>query len=461
MGLLFTCALFLQTAKVSGQYTWSNAIRSGYAFSAFLNGSYDFVDPNLFIGNADSMKTEPVKFKSQITTNYISSDSGMDNKRLASVQTEDYNGSGYPTALMMKDSMGKVMSSSAYTYNARGNLIEEINYDTIHRITDDIKYTYNEKNMLSFYMAKSYTYEILGNCLTKVRDTIEITERAMTITYNAINKIAQIDASVSYGVSWATTVTSYMYKYDGAKNLVQVYIAEKFTGDQHEDYTYGDKHNLLSTMRYDSNGLIHSTITVIDKDKGTRTVTDETFKYKTNEGSCIPDHHRTISVYDKDYNTLSENTVSLENEDTTNTVVTYTYKTVPGQSLTVTELTEETGDMYYSRKMDITTSYYDADSNVIKVVHKGGGEYGGNSTTLYTFNKYRKMLEQDDYGSCMDAPTSTTKITYYSNDLTIKEYRTIESYEAYIDKYDEHGNLTESTELRKENSNQTTYTYIY
>jgi hypothetical protein len=459
-GLLVACALFFSTGAI-GQYSYSNALKSSYSFSAFLNGTYDFADPNYFLGNGDSMKTDPVKYKSEITTSYSSADSGLDNKRLVSVETEEYNNQGYPTSVMVKDSMGKIISSSVNTYNGKGDLIEDVTYDTLHRITNDMKYTYDEKNMLTYYLEKSYTYEILGNCLTKVRDTIEVTDRAMVITYNSINKVAQIDASISYGVSWATTVTSYTYKYDKAKNLINISIAEKYTGDQHEDYIYDNDRNLISNMRYDSNGLVHSTITVIDKDKGTRTVTDEIFKYKTNEGSCIPDHRKVISVYDKDYNPVSEFITALESEDTTTTLTTYTYKTVPGQTLTVTSVTEENGDMYYSKKTDITTSYYDADSNVIKSVHKGGGEYGGNSTTLYIYNKKHKMIQEENYGSCMDAPTSTTKISYYPDDITTKEYRTIESYEAYFDKYDEHSNLIESTELRKGNSNQTIYTYVY
>jgi hypothetical protein len=454
----------------SAYYYVSDIGKGGYQFYSFLNtGQPELWDPNYEIGHADTMPLYKVDYKSESWIKYagVEGDTTFAQKKLDESCNITYNRAGHVLNYTRKNDEGKILDSINHTYNSKGYLIETKGYDSLKRIIQDEKFTWNANGRLSACWRMYWRHDAKAFCPGAYHDTVYITHMWSAIAYTGSGKVSAIDdSSTDVGDPHAdTNVLHYRYTYDKANNLLMESSEKpKYHGVEKQSivHTYDNTGRMLSELEYDSTSLQKSLVTLYGAD-GTETTTTETYSYQAPDGSCVPNHTTDITKRDSDYNQLSSLTVTIMNGDTSITKVTYTYTFFAGEIASITEQTIETAYLHECKSTTITTSTFDADTNEIKVSTVGGGEYAGNSTYTYSYDKKHNVTEETQYGSCMDKPTSKTCRTYYANgkEKEIKEVEyTDNDNSVSVLRFDSKGRVSQNISIRPYDVSKTVHTYV-
>lgn len=131
------------------------------------------------------------------------------------------------------------LDNITHIYN-NDNLIKQYSYNQYNELIEENNYDLNEKVI--------YTYDLLGNLLTKTRKNLDTSDVLSTDTYQYSNG------------DWKDQLTSYNQKvitYDGAGNPITIgdnISLEWINGRELKSYTNSDEHQVIS-YKYDHNGI--------------------------------------------------------------------------------------------------------------------------------------------------------------------------------------------------------------
>ncbi|HSY77237.1 MAG TPA: hypothetical protein VK890_10295 [Bacteroidia bacterium] len=384
----------------------------------------------------DTSTRHKVKYKTLTVMKYSSSDSTLDNKRPEMKTVSFYNTAGLLDSLVTYDTLGNFTSRYIKKYDAANHLIQTTDYDTAG-ITDD----------------RRFTYDAAGNTVeAKITEPVKKYD-----DYDEDGDVKPDTAKTPFVRKYNTFIISTHFDVEG--NLVSMSIDSMGTILSTGNCKYDSKNRLVAEYFY-RKGVLYLSDAIVFDNKGNYTYTGE--QYANESGNtCHPDHHKVVEKYDaKDY-ILSSYTNVVYNGDTTINDIKYAYKYSGKQIVLRTKTTKETSAGFTSESSETTSYKYDKNGNEIERTSKGGGAYGRSSTFTYSYNDKNNVLQTQSFGSCLDKPTYTVNYTYYGDGETLKEITEKSDYSNSVDKYDEHGNITEEVSLGKYSSSQTAYTYTY
>ncbi|HSY76162.1 MAG TPA: hypothetical protein VK890_04855, partial [Bacteroidia bacterium] len=360
-------------------------------YHSFGNSDYQYSNNSMrrYTQRAhDTTSRYRVKYKSKTKFSYSSEDSLLDHKKITGKEYYAYNMHGQMDSTVTYDTTGKATGKTIYKYDGLGNPIEILEYDT-NALTTDQKTTYDVSGKL---LKSTYTSE----------------------------KSHWSDTSSVYVPRFETYTTHYIYDGD---DLMEVRVDSENVNYSRITATYDKKHRITTEYHYLRGKIQTSELTSYDG-KDNYTITTE--KYTNESGnSCAPDHHKSVEKYDKDDNPLTFYSFNIYDADTTVVNTKYVYKYNGKLLMTEIKNTKTKSSNYASESTTTMTYKYDERGNKTETSSRGGGGYGGTSTTQYTYNPKNNMLQMLEYGSCMDKPKYTYKYEYYPDDETLKQ----ESYD--------------------------------
>ncbi len=108
-----------------------------------------------------------------------------------------------------------------------------------------------------------------------------------------------------------------------------------------------------------------------------------------------------------------------------------------GKKLSDSEMVVEQSEYHASGTLSVYYYTYDNWGNMIEMASKGGEGTASDARYTYTYNKQNYLLTESDYGSCLDTPYATYKLTYFTDGITEKELETSRGNNHYTYRYGE------------------------
>jgi len=440
-------------------------IGKGQNAESLLYGTDEtMIDPNKALSEYDSTFDGKCNYKALTEYSYEHYDSLHPDIDIFSIQRDEYNKSGKLVKSIQKNTWGKVTDSAVYSYNSANKLISYLRFDSLKRLTYDQGFTYTTMGKLATLRVTENQYSSINVCPGVTKDTLLVFKWTTTITYNDKNLATAISIIKKGQVAYFTFIgdadsTSYRYWYDTANNLAKIYCTRNGHETKYNVYGYDRAHQITMEGDYVDSTLIAEDAFMYKGDGG-YTRTNKRYGSVGN-GACTPDINITVERYDNKGRMLTSVETAVKSDDTTVTRMSYTRAFNNGNITRMEEVTEETGYLYYSKYTEIETSEYDSAGHITCEMNKGGGQYATNYSHTWKYNKHGKVIQELDYGSCVDKPMSTTTDEYYKND-TLKMMKVVSEYSTEIITYDTRGNITAAMNIESgQVRNAVVYKYQY
>lgn len=325
--------------------------------------------------------------------------------------------SAFITVLMLTSAISAPVLATEYYYDDNGNLIKQINSNSIWSYTYDengnkitftsekngsiennTTWTYDRNNNVltehqetnSGVWDYAYTYDNKGNLLTSRTDNSDGSYSLQTYTYNDAGKLINM-TNEDNGSSY-----EYSYTYDDHGNI----LTQTYNGGSVKNYSY----------TYDDNGNVLEKVETNDKGKVTRTWTYDSDGTLTNETSTIWEKNY---AYDEYGNLIHEDYV-------------------------------ETGGY----TLDTRWNYiYDEKGNVLSMTKSKNGQVV--QTESYTYDEYGNVLTKN-YDS-----TEHNHVTYNNTySYADPNWKANKAHREWLSKRKRIYTIEEATKLSKETGNK-------
>jgi len=430
--LLLILALLCAGGPVFAQHE-NNNLYSDYRPYTTIPGTYYGNDClALFY---DTIGHSQVRFKAVVLNLYSYSDSTFKNKKFVSKTTITFNKKGKKELSVRIDSTNKIVDSVRDIYNAAGDKIRETEYgyvttkEWLQLISDEVvvwnakgnlvkdsvvkrNESWSETNMKEFETNYSYyTYDDSG----EVTSTAYYTDNDTTflsVTKEGAYKIIRQKSLTSYGA-----VFNYG-KYDAqGRELETRHVSANDTVITKSLFDANGRITELDT--YTNGRLTHMILTDYQKDGGYTETENELPLLQ--DGATCPNNTKTVTVYNKDSVEMSKVSIAENEGRPITTTTNYFYKFQNKNIIFDSAVTTQSGYLYSSTSISITTRKFDSKNRPLEETVTGGGETAENSKRTWSYNKLGNLLEGDTYGSCLDKPSSVERYTYYPDDKKVKE----------------------------------------
>lgn len=233
----------------------NNGLKINYTYNSdnnITNKIYklrDYANAVENVYNSDGIEIKSILDNQSINYQYDGLNRIIGKNINESFNTEyDYISLGNRTTFLIK-SVKNVSDEYKYKYDKldnithiynNDNLIKQYSYNKYNELIEEDNYDLNEKVI--------YTYDLLGNILTKTRKKLDTNDVLSTNTYQYSNG------------DWKDQLTSYNQKditYDGAGNPTTIgdnISLEWINGRELKSYVNSDEHQVIS-YKYDHNGI--------------------------------------------------------------------------------------------------------------------------------------------------------------------------------------------------------------
>ncbi len=474
---ILVCFIVLFTLPAFAQYGYYHSHSSAYpprnggvqflsSYYTYRYSYYEHNDCRRFLdaysnyAYLDSNEGKDVKFKTATLYYYFYNDSLLTNKKLGFKSVYNFNKSGQITYILHYDTVGKLNDSATVEYDIRGNRTRISDYDRSMspdklQMRNDELFTWDSKNRM-------------------IHDS----------DFEKKNEVTRYDTS-QYNISRIT------YKYDDSDNVVyQFTLNNSDTVIEYNEYdkknrllinrSYQYKHWTYRSNGYDANGNEIKNISIFNnldtnsifsvydaanrrtnwqKFHGNKLTELETCKFNPdssytmteetlgdNTGPSCPEDNKTISLYNIHHDCYSKITTQESNGKllTTTTLDKLLYNKM-GKLLRDSEMVTGKSQWHWDKTLTIHTYKYDTKGNRTESDIIGGENQNSNTRKTETFNDKNNILEEDEYGACMDKPFKSTITKYYPDGKTVKELQVTEGTNTTISKFGKDSRFLEKT----------------
>jgi len=435
-------------------------------------------------------------FKSVAVTRYDADDSTLANKKFRWKSIRKYNDVGQELFWMYVDSNMTVTDSSRWTYDAKHNMTRatEYNYDdssqSVMKTKDEV-WTYNDSSKItkdsSVPISKDYsrgygrnkkpgsqykttlfvsylTYDAAQNEIKRevlrsraddgllqgsddddknALDTIIIYEK-----YNAHNKRIYLEANV-YSV-----MAKEYFQYDDKDR--EILAADVELGDSNYKTTSYNEKGKIKEIRTYKKGILSYIYTYSADNIGTTT---ETYEYITPaQGSVCANDETSTVVTDSAGNPLMKTETKQKDGVPFTTTTTHKYTFEKGKMIIDTATDTEQGHLYAESSVEVTAMKHDDRGNELEYNVMSGGQYTENRRYTRKFNDHDKMIEWNEFNSCVaDKPMETSTLTYFPDGERIKQRVYNQEYSSTVTTYDHEGLILKQDCMAKGKGNHTHY----